>query len=65
MRGKFGFDKGNHKGARNTQMKQKVFIYDTTLRDGTQGEGISLTVASKLRLAQKMDDFGVDFIEGG
>ena len=46
-------------------MKQKVFIYDTTLRDGTQGEGISLTVASKLRLAQKMDDFGVDFIEGG
>ncbi|MBO5782012.1 MAG: citramalate synthase [Opitutales bacterium] len=65
MRGGFGFDNGNHKGARNTQMKQKVFIYDTTLRDGTQGEGISLTVASKLRLAQKMDDFGVDFIEGG
>ena len=46
-------------------MKPKVFIYDTTLRDGTQGEGISLTVASKLRLAQKMDSFGIDFIEGG
>jgi len=44
---------------------KKVFIYDTTLRDGTQGEGVSLSVASKLRLAEKMDNFGVDFIEGG
>ena len=43
----------------------KVFIYDTTLRDGTQGEGVSLSVASKIRLAQKMDSFGIDFIEGG
>ena len=43
----------------------KVFIYDTTLRDGTQCEGVSLSVASKLRLAEKMDKFGFDFIEGG
>ncbi len=46
-------------------MKKKVFIYDTTLRDGTQGEGMSLSVASKLRLTEKMDSFGIDFIEGG
>lgn len=44
---------------------KKVFIYDTTLRDGTQCEGISLSVAAKLRLAEKMDSFGFDFIEGG
>ncbi len=48
-----------------TSMQKKVFIYDTTLRDGTQCEGISLSVAAKLRLAEKMDSFGIDFIEGG
>ena len=40
-------------------------IYDTTLRDGTQREGISLSSADKLRIAQKLDDLGVAFIEGG
>lgn len=42
-----------------------MFIYDTTLRDGTQGEGVSLSVSSKLRLVTKLDTFGVDYIEGG
>ncbi|MCX6879990.1 MAG: citramalate synthase [Verrucomicrobia bacterium] len=42
-----------------------VFIYDTTLRDGTQGEGFQLSGLDKLRIAQRLDDFGVDFIEGG
>jgi 2-isopropylmalate synthase len=45
-------------------MKQ-VFIYDTTLRDGTQREGISLSLDDKLKIAQRLDDFGVDYIEGG
>lgn len=45
--------------------KRKIFIYDTSLRDGTQGEGISMSVASKLRLTEKMDSFKIDFIEGG
>lgn len=45
--------------------KNKIFIYDTTLRDGTQCEGVSLSVTAKLRLAEKMDKFGFDFIEGG
>ena len=44
---------------------QHVLIYDTTLRDGSQAEGVSFTVASKLRVAQKLDQFGVDYIEGG
>ena len=46
-------------------MKGPIQIYDTTLRDGTQGEGISFTVAAKLRVAEKLDQFGIDIIEGG
>ena len=42
-----------------------ILIYDTTLRDGTQGEGISFSVASKIRLTEKMDQFGINYIEGG
>ena len=46
-------------------MKDLVEIYDTTLRDGTQGEGVSFSVADKLRVAEKLDSFGVHYIEGG
>ena len=46
-------------------MKTKVKLYDTTLRDGTQAEGISLTVLDKLRIAEKLDKLGVHYIEGG
>ena len=46
-------------------MATAVKIYDTTLRDGTQGEGISFSVTDKLLIAQKLDAFGVDYIEGG
>ena len=46
-------------------MSNAVKIYDTTLRDGTQGEGISFSVTDKLLIAQKLDQFGVDYIEGG
>lgn len=42
-----------------------VSIYDTTLRDGTQREGLSLSLQDKLRIADHLDAFGVDFIEGG
>ena len=44
---------------------KKVYIYDTTLRDGAQFEGISFTVKDKIRVAQKLDELNVDFIEGG
>ncbi|MGD0114509.1 MAG: citramalate synthase [Dehalococcoidia bacterium] len=43
----------------------KVELYDTTLRDGTQMEGISLSVEDKLKIARKLDELGVDYIEGG
>jgi 2-isopropylmalate synthase len=42
-----------------------VRVYDTTLRDGTQREGISLTVQDKLKIARRLDAFGIGFIEGG
>jgi 2-isopropylmalate synthase len=42
-----------------------VFLYDTTLRDGTQGEGFQLSGLDKLRIAERLDEFGVDYIEGG
>ena len=46
-------------------MKPQVEIYDTTLRDGSQGEGINFSVADKLRIAERLDAFGVHYIEGG
>ncbi len=42
-----------------------IQLYDTTLRDGTQQEGISFSVEDKLKIAQKLDELGIDFIEGG
>jgi 2-isopropylmalate synthase len=46
-------------------MSGKVYIFDTTLRDGTQGEGVSLSVEDKMKIAQKLDELGVHYIEGG
>src|SRR5512136_476036 len=43
----------------------KIQTFDTTLRDGTQGEAVSLTVDDKLLIAQKLDELGIDYIEGG
>jgi 2-isopropylmalate synthase len=46
-------------------MSEQVYIYDTTLRDGTQREGISLSLNDKLKIARRLDEFGVHYIEGG
>ncbi len=46
-------------------MKPAVEIYDTTLRDGSQGEGINFSALDKLRIAERLDLFGVHYIEGG
>ncbi|WP_456402763.1 citramalate synthase [Persephonella sp.] len=46
-------------------MEKKVLIYDTTLRDGTQAEGVNVSVEDKLRITEKLDDFGFHYIEGG
>jgi 2-isopropylmalate synthase len=44
---------------------QPVTLYDTTLRDGTQGENITLSLADKLRIARMLDEYGMPYIEGG
>jgi 2-isopropylmalate synthase len=46
-------------------MSNRVAVYDTTLRDGTQREGISLSLADKLKITRLLDELGVDYIEGG
>lgn len=46
-------------------MNEQLFLYDTTLRDGAQYKGISFSLQDKLKITQLLDDFGVDYIEGG
>lgn len=43
----------------------RIYTFDTTLRDGTQGEAVSFSVDDKLAIAQKLDELGIDYIEGG
>ena len=43
----------------------QLWLYDTTLRDGTQREGLSVSIEDKLRIAHKLDELGIPFIEGG
>jgi len=46
-------------------MDKKIVLYDTTLRDGTQGEQVNVSAEDKLRIAKKMDEMGIEYIEGG
>ena len=46
-------------------MGRKVLLYDTTLRDGCQGTGISFALADKIDIARRLDEFGFDYVEGG
>ncbi len=48
-----------------TEQKKHIVIYDTTLRDGAQSEGLSLSIEDKLRIAHRLDEMGIPFIEGG
>jgi len=50
---------------KQNQLTPTVTLYDTTLRDGSQAEDISFSVEDKLRIAQKIDELGIDYIEGG
>src|SRR5947209_6170872 len=43
----------------------RIDIYDTTLRDGSQGEGINFSLQDKLLITRRLDELGVDYIEGG
>ena len=51
--------------SKDSVRQRRIEIYDTTLRDGTQGEGFNLSLQDKLLIAQKLDELGVDYIEGG
>ena len=42
-----------------------IFLYDTTLRDGTQGENVTFSAEEKLNIAMRLDDIGIHYIEGG
>ena len=42
-----------------------IKIYDTTLRDGTQGEGVSFSGRDKLKILRLLDEFSIDYVEGG
>jgi 2-isopropylmalate synthase len=44
---------------------KKIYLYDTTLRDGTQSETVSLSVMDKIVITQKLDQFGIHYVEGG
>lgn len=48
-----------------TSAEKKIFTYDSTLRDGEQSEGITLSLEDKLRIVKRLDEFGIDYIEGG
>src|SRR5437016_2784887 len=56
---RFGIPGGSTRGATH------MFLYDTTLRDGTQREGLSLSVDDKLKIARRLDELGIQYIEGG
>jgi len=45
--------------------KEKIYIFDTTLRDGAQTQGVDFSIDDKLKIAKSLDDLGVDYIEGG
>jgi len=47
------------------KLKKKIVVYDSTLRDGAQAEAISFTVNDKLKIVQRLDEFGIDYIEAG
>ncbi|PPS39189.1 citramalate synthase [Chroococcidiopsis sp. TS-821] len=49
----------------NANSSNRLWIYDTTLRDGTQREGLSVSIEDKLRIARRLDQLGIPFIEGG
>ena len=45
--------------------KEKIYIFDTTLRDGAQTQGVDFSIDDKEKIAKSLDSLGVDYIEGG
>ena len=45
--------------------KEKIYIFDTTLRDGAQTQGVDFSIDDKIKIAEALGNLGVDYIEGG
>ena len=45
--------------------KEKIFLFDTTLRDGAQTEGVDFSIDEKIKIANALSDMGIDYVEGG
>jgi 2-isopropylmalate synthase len=60
-----GSDAGGFFVLGEERMKTQVYVFDTTLRDGTQSEGLSLSVEDKLKITALLDGFGIHYVEGG
>src|SRR4051795_9367698 len=56
---------GKEADKRGRRMKERLYLFDTTLRDGAQMNGVDFTLHDKLAIAKLLDDLGVDYIEGG
>ena len=53
------------KNLKNYDHKERLYIYDTTLRDGQQTQGVNFSLDDKLRISELLSDIGIDYIEGG
>ena len=51
--------------ARNAVLRERLWLFDTTLRDGQQTQGVDFSVADKIKIARALDELGIDYIEGG
>lgn len=51
--------------ARGVSQRERLYLFDTTLRDGQQAQGVDFSTADKLKIAAALDDLGIDYIEGG
>src|SRR5690606_17954335 len=51
--------------AKTPDTSKRVYLYDSTLRDGAQTQGVNFNVADKIAIAQALDSLGIDYVEGG
>src|SRR6201996_6670631 len=56
---------GRHHGLEGEAMKERLYLFDTTLRDGAQTNGVDFTLGDKLAIARMLDGLGIDYVEGG
>src|ERR1700680_2394654 len=59
----FGRQSADNRG--HPMAKERLFLFDTTLRDGAQTNGVDFTLADKLAIARLLDGLGIDYVEGG